>query len=347
MHPARSPQQLPRATTRAQFEPVAEEGGGLTQRMVVNVLETFFKRPLVMLAPLLLMLAIGILAASSSEKAYRSTGVLNSTSSDLLADLTDTQTAFTFDTPATITSRSIGEQLQTNSFIDTVIERAGLTGAIETGTRTREQIRSSISTTTRGDNLVAVSATTSTPEESQALAVAALESFREYVIQNDVGDALFKAEKFEDDLVLAREEAETATTELNEYLLGHPAGNEEDRPIAEQIELDSLRAERDRATEAVAAIEAELRQARQEAELARGIVERQLRVLDQPGLPTVAEAGLQSMVLTVGLFVVLGALLTATLVILAAAFDRSVRTPRDIETHFGLDVLAVVPAKQR
>src|SRR6266508_5836313 len=116
----RSPQAVGSLVTRNAVEPVPDEGG-LTQRMVLNILEAFFQRPVVLLIPLFLMLAVGIFAASNSDKEYRSTGVLNSTSGDLLADLTDTQTAFTFETPAAITSRSLSALIQTDRFISDVI----------------------------------------------------------------------------------------------------------------------------------------------------------------------------------------------------------------------------------
>jgi capsular polysaccharide biosynthesis protein len=317
MYPAaKPPQPVARATTRSAAEPAPEERG-LTQRMVVNLLETFFKRPLIMLAPL------------------------------LFTDLTGTQTAFAFETPSTITSRSIAEQINTDRFINRVIEKAGLTSAVEAGLRTRDQIRASISTSTRGDNLVAVSAVSASPQESQALATAALDAFREYVAENDVGDATFRAETLQQSLDDAKEQARQASQDLEDYIAIHPAGEEENRPINERIEVDRLTAAQARADELVTETQQQLDDALAEAQQAQRVVDRQLRTLDEPELPLAAEAGLKNMVLTVGVFVVLGSILSATLIVLAAIFDRSIRTPHDIEVNFGLDVLAVVPARKR
>lgn len=347
MYPAtKPPQPVARATSRSAAEPAPEERG-LTQRMVVNLLETFFKRPLVMLAPLLFMLALGVFTAMGADKEYRSTGVLNATPGNLLTDLTGTQTSFAFETPSTITSRSIGEQLNTDRFIDRVIERAGLTSAVESGLRTRDQIRASISTSTRGDNLVAVAAVSPTPQEAQALAQGTLEAFREYVAENDVGDALFRAETLRESLRVAEEQADEATNLLLEYLRGHPSGDEENRPVNETSEITRLTAAQTRADELVTETQQQLDDAIADAEQAQRVVDRQLRTLDEPQVPLYAEAGLKKLVLTVAVFVVLGAILTATLTVLAAIFDRSIRTPHDIEVNFGLDVLAVVPARKR
>lgn len=347
MYPAtKPPQPVARATTRSAAE-LAPEERGLTQRMIVNLLETFFKRPLVMLAPLLFMLAFGVFTAMGADEEYRSTGVLNATPGNLLTDLTGTQTSFAFETPSTITSRSIGEQLNTDRFIDLVVERAGLTSAVESGVRTRDQIRASISTSTRGDNLVAVAAVSPTPEEAQALAQGTLVAFREYVAENDVGDALFRASTLDASLVDAGRQAADAATKLEEYLASHPAGEEDERPINEELELDRLRAAQERADELVATTQAQLDQANADADQAQRVVDRQLRTLDEPQVPSAAEAGLKKLVLTVAVFGVLGAILTATLTVLAAIFDRSIRTPHDLEVNFGLEVLAVVPARKR
>ena len=347
MHPARSPQSVPRASTRPAADVTPADGDGLTHRMVVNILETFFKRPLVMLAPLLFMLALGGFTAMSADKEYKSTGVLNVTSDDLLGDLTGTQTQFTIETAATLTSRAIGEQLQTDLFINRVIERAGLTTAVETGQRTRDQIRSSISTSTRGDNLVAVSATTSSPAEAQALAEATLAEFRDFVVDNDVGSAQFNSQLLEQALEEAKQEAADAAADLNDYLARHPSGDEDDRPAAEVSEIERLENARSRADDVVADTQTQLDQAQREAQNARLLVEQQLRTLDAPEVPTSPEAGLKQLVLTIGVFFVLGAILSGALIILAAGFDRSIRTPHDIEANFGLDVLAVVPARKR
>jgi capsular polysaccharide biosynthesis protein len=300
-----------------------------------------------MLAPLVFMLALGAFTAVGADKQYRSTGVLNATPGDLLTDLTDTQTSFAFETASEITSRSIAEQLNTDRFIDRVIENAGLTSAVESGLRTREQIRASISASTRGDNLVAVSAVTASPEESRALAWGTLEAFREYVAENDVGDALFRASTLEESLAKAELEAQQATQLLNDYLAENPAGDEDNRPINQELALQRLRDAQERADQLVADTQAQLDQANDAAAQARRVVDRQLRTLDEPQVPVAPEAGLKKVVLTVAVFAVLGSILSATLIILAAVFDRSIRTPHDIEVNFGLDVLAVVPARKR
>ena len=142
-------------------------------------------------------------------------------------------------------------------------------------------------------------------------------------------------------------QAEAATDALDEYLVAHPAGEEENRPINETAEIDRLRAAQARADELVTETQLQLDDALAAAQQAQRVVDRQLRTLDEPALPLAPEAGLKNLVLTVAVFVVLGSILSATLIVLAAIFDRSIRTPHDIEVNFGLDVLAVVPARKR
>jgi capsular polysaccharide biosynthesis protein len=58
-------------------------------------------------------------------------------------------------------------------------------------------------------------------------------------------------------------------------------------------------------------------------------------------------SGLRAMVMTVGVYAVLGLLLSIGSVVAAAALDRTIRTPDDVAAKLGLDVIAVVPSARR
>jgi uncharacterized protein involved in exopolysaccharide biosynthesis len=79
------------------------------------------------------------------------------------------------------------------------------------------------------------------------------------------------------------------------------------------------------------------------AEQTRAEVEGRIAVVDPPQTPLFAEPQRRAMVLKMGLFTVLGSLLTITLVAVATALDHTVRREADIEAQVGLAVVATVP----
>ena len=103
------PRQTPRQLTEAGQKPE-----GVTQRMLLHLLETFFRRPILHLLPLVLFLALGVFTALGEHKTYRSVGVLNATSGTLLSELTGNVPSFGFDSTSNVTSRNINQLLGTD-----------------------------------------------------------------------------------------------------------------------------------------------------------------------------------------------------------------------------------------
>ena len=258
-----------------------------------------------------------------------------------------TNPAFGYESSANVTSRTINQLLGTRAFLDVVITNAGLKSSIESGVLTRDEVRASISSWSQGDNLVAVSASTANPEQSERLAAATLSSFVEYVIRNDIADAEIRIGTYEGIRDERREQYTAAFTELSNYVASHPAGDEDDRPVNERLDISRLEDAVRRADNAFIEAEANVENARLAAAVARTVVERQLHVVDEPQLPLYAEAGLRKAVMTVAVFGVLGALLALGVVVLAAMLDRTIRTPDEISARFGVEVLAVVPSARR
>lgn len=315
--------------------------------MVLHVLETFFRHPVVHLLPLVLLLVFGLISALDTTKTYRSMGILNAMSGTLLSELTGDTSGFGYESSANVTSRNINQLLGTRAFLDDVVANAGLTGAVESGLLTSDEIRGSITSWAQGDNLIAVAATTPRPEHSQALAAATMDTFVEHVVGTDIADALLKVDIYEglrDDALAGYN---TAFADLTSYLETHPAGDEDDRPVGQRLDIAKLEDAVNRADDEYNAAVANVDEATVAAGVARTVVERQLRVIDEPEVPVSPLAGLRKMAFTVGVFGVLGALLSLGIVVIAAMLDRTIRTPGDISSRFGVEVLAVVPSARR
>jgi hypothetical protein len=314
---------------------------------LLNVLETFFRKPLLYLLPLILLTGLGVMTAMNASKEYRSTGVLNASQGSLLNDITEQSRSYGFERPSTVTARNINNLLGTSVFLGSVIELADLNDEVESGVLTSDEIRGSISASASGDTLVAVSATTAVPELSQALASGTLRGFVEYVKGQDIADAQVRFSTYEGLYEENVQRLQQAEDELEEYLLAHPAAADGDRPITEELEVDRLRAAQRRAEDAIQATQTDLTDATLARDVASTVVDRQLRILDEPGLPGTPTTGARDKIMTVGIFVVLGAALSLAFVVLAAVVDRSVRLPSDISSKYGLEVLGIVPSATR
>jgi capsular polysaccharide biosynthesis protein len=334
----RAPRAMPETSERAE---------GLTHRMLLHLLETFFRHPILHLLPLVLFVAFGVFTAVSAEKMYRSVGVLNATSGTLLNELTGDSPTFGFESTATVTSRNIEQMLSTDKFVNDVIERAGMTSAVESGVVTRDEIRSSISAFPQGDNLVAVAATTPRPEQSHRLAQATLDTFVEFVVSNDVHEANVEIGTYEDIRDSYLEDLNKAVADFNSYVLEHPAGDEDNRPVDEELEIARLQAAVDRAEESYLNAEDNINGAVLARNVARTVVTSQLQTIDEPQTPTFPQAGLRQAVMTVGIFGFLGLALALAMVVLASMLERTVRIADDVPAKFGVDVLAVVPPARR
>lgn len=315
--------------------------------MVLNLLETFFRHPLLHLAPLVLFVALGCFTAIGADKSYRSVGVLNATSGTLLSELTGNTPTFGYESTADVTSRNIVQLLATDAFLDEVIKGAGLTTAVDNGVVTRDEVRGSISAFSKGDNLIAVAASTPRPEQSQRLAASTLEAFVEWVVANDIGDAGLRIETYEGIRDRYQREYDEAAEELRQYLFDHPAGDEANRSAAEEVDIARLQDAVDRADEALTEARTNLDEAQLASDVARTVVTRQLRTVDAPQLPTAPESGLRDTLMTIAIFTALGLMLSIGGIVTVAMLDRTIRVPDDLSAKFGVEVLAVVPSARR
>lgn len=321
---------------------------GATRRAILNVLETFFRNPVLHLLPLILLSGLGLYTGLQTDDEYRSVGMLNATSGTLLNDLTQSGAGtFGFESPATTTSRNINERMGTEQFLDEVIDRARLRSAVESGQITRDELRSSVSASARGNNLIAVTATTPRPEQSQLLSQAVSDTFVEYVVQNDLGDQQVRVNFHETQLEEYERRLDDASDEYESYIEENEIAEEDDRPFVEQLAIERLEQNLERATDSFLDAQARLDEANLAADAARAVVARQLRVIDPPEVPTAALSTRRDAAITFVTFTALGTILAFAFVVARALLDRTVRVPDDITARVGLDVLAVVPQGRR
>jgi hypothetical protein len=312
--------------------------------VIERLLETFFRRPWLYALPLVLCIAIGGNTAFSQPKTYTSVGVVSVSRDTLLSNLSNVGgDSFGFDTPASVTSRRINEQLRTDEFVRSVAEAAGLATALDSGVIRLSYIRAKVGASPDGESLLKVFAETEDPVVSARLAQATIDTFIQSVIDNDLGQS-FVADEFYSELADGYlDQVETARQQVEEYLALHPEPTFGDRPTGEQTELAQLNSVLERAQARYTSALGKAEDARLATEQARIDVTQRIRVVDPPTEPEAPTAGLRAAAKSLIMFGVLGLLLSAGFVAVASFLDSTIRTTGDVRNGLGLDAVAKVP----
>ena len=318
----------------------------MTFSIVVRLLETFFRRWYFYLVPFVAIVGLGLSNVSSTPTEFSSAGVITTSNASLLSELTEvgTRTPFTFETAASLTSRKISSLLGTDDFARRVAVGAGAGAALDSGAITLNSIRFSITTYPAGDELLTVKATTISAELSQRLAQSTIDTYIDEVIDVELTQAKTAETVLKNRLDRHERELETARTALADYVRENPEpalGG--DRPFDEQVTIDQLSSTVERADMQFAETMNQYEEAQLVTEQTQADIDQRIRVVDPPQTPLVPEPKLRTTVLKMVLFMILGALMTITLVAVVTALDHTVRREADIEAQVGLDVVATVP----
>jgi uncharacterized protein involved in exopolysaccharide biosynthesis len=311
-----------------------------------RLLETFFRRWWLYLVPIALLGALGATTVLGKGASYRAAGVILVNRDSLLNQITAVrgQTTFGFDSPATYTSRQFNTLLGTDSFVDSVITAAGLKSAVESGALTRQTVRTSLWAAAQGDELVVINAATSNPELSFRLADATMGSYVQWEIDNTISQSQSSEQFFESLLVPYQQKLDDARSDLATYVSAHPAaGTAADRPADEQVEIASLTEAVTRADDQLSTARSSLAAASLASAQSTTDVTQRLRIVDSPEQPTAPEPHRKKDALTLMLFLILGAIVSAAALVIATLLDRSVRYGDEIEAHLKVPVLATVP----
>jgi uncharacterized protein involved in exopolysaccharide biosynthesis len=274
-----------------------------------RLLETFFRRKWLYLLPLVPFVAFGVATVLGTPTTYRSTGVVQIPRNTLLNELSDRGGEnFGPDTPAAFTTRGLSGVLLTDKFIERLIANAGLTSAVQEGTISPDDIRSSISATAGADEFVAISAYNGDPEVAYALAGSAIRSYIDWQIDNNAAQA-----------TAAKQQLETELKGLEEG----------QRSAGAELEISRVRGQ--------------LQVAENTLNDVTTSAEQQFQVVDDPQPPSAPEPRRKQDVITLAMFTILGLLVSGAALVVGTLLDRSVRYSDEIEAHLHLPVLATVP----
>jgi capsular polysaccharide biosynthesis protein len=321
---------------------------GITRRVALNLLEAFFRRRWLHLLPILFLTTFGVVTAIGRDAQYRSVATLSASDVSLLSQITTTNTrSFTAETPAQQTADQIHLFLNMEPFLRSVAAAAHEAVDGPAGEAKLSELRGAIGTSVVGDSLVQVSATTRDADMSRRLADATVSTYIEYVVKTSV-KAGTDTERTTAKLVdQATTDRNAAHEDVKKYLERYPQSAGADAPPVLAQDLRLRQADFERAQARLSKVQDADDQAKQEAGVAGDAVRQRLVPLIPAVAPKSPEPVVRGAILTVAVFLVLGALLSLASVVVSATLDRSVRVPEDITSRYGLEVLAVVPDVSR
>jgi hypothetical protein len=318
---------------------------GNTRRFVARMIETLFRRPVLSLLPLIVFASLGAWAAVSADRPYVSSGVISVTDRTMLSSLSELPggSGFTWETPATATSRTINELLGTDEFAVLLVNEAGLSGMLDNGLIDLDTVRESVGAFPSGSNLVTIQASNPTADVSYRLAQATLDTFIGWTLDIDLSQSVVAEQYFEGLLERYQDEIEAARRAFAEYVEQSPPLEDGTRPPEELLEIERLDAEVQfalaRRSDALQNIES----ARLAIEQTEQDISQRLRVVDEPAMPFAPEPSRRQMVLLAGLFLAAGFVLSFAVVVTGAILDRSLRSVDDVVLRVREDVITVVP----
>lgn len=317
-----------------------------------KVLETLFRHKLLLLLPPFLITVIvtplAIITAPMSYESYAGIWV------DRPTYLTYTDDWNRYITPSQNQSSRLTELLKTRTFLDDIASRTSLSSLVNTPRgedRIDRVINGGMSVFTSGTHLLVVRFRGDTPQLTYQVLGALVDAFNENAANDRVNQSSLAISFYEQRLQAAQDEQDKATDALRQYLAANPKladqmGRQADSPnggvpgvldpqlqvLQRNVQSKQDDLERQRVT---------LDQARFDASAAIEGQQLGFQVVDAPQMPTSGGRDLRRRIVfpAAGLAVGLG--LSAVLLVLLMAGDRSVRSEAELAP--GMRVLAVVP----
>jgi capsular polysaccharide biosynthesis protein len=246
-------------------------------------------------------------------------------------------------TPAQDASARLTSLIGTDEFIRSIIDRSGLTDAVNSGLVSLDQVRGSISVSPSSANTLRVSGSSLDPQVAFAVAKATVDSFKQWVIDASLSDSA-TAEQFLTSLAETyRADRDAKKTALDQYTKANPEPLVGTRTQDKQFEIDRLSNDYLEANKRYTDTLAKAEDARLASAQTRSNVEGRLRLVDAPKVPTASSFSKVKLILQLALFVMVGVLLTAVVVFVGTITDKSLRSADEIRRRFGVPLLALVP----
>lgn len=318
--------------------------------VILRTLESYFRHRWLYFLPVVLMvIAAGVYIATTDPK-YMSTGSIYVQNKSLLNSLTGDNSGFGWKSAAQVTSGEVRELLQTEAFVRAAIKQTWLEEDMSLGPDAVEEAielyRNSVWVSTGGDNLVIFGANHKSPELTQQMALALVNTFIQWNQNADVRESVVAQTFFSDLIGPYQEELDKAREVMREYLAANPEPLRGERPMEEQMEIGQLQATIDTAESRLASAVEKEEAARLAMKKAESETSQTYTIVDSPELPIKPLTSLRALAVDIAIFIGLGVMLSLLAVIGGVLLDRSYLFPLDVRNGLNLPVLAIVPKVQ-
>ncbi|MEO5722918.1 MAG: hypothetical protein ABIQ39_06605 [Ilumatobacteraceae bacterium] len=315
------------------------------RQLRVRLGENLFRRWPLFIVPALLLLGLGVYRAKDLPKKYESVGTINVASTTAISQINSINSpSFGYETPSSKTARDINQRLGSQAFAESVADGAGLKTIIASGGLTLNQMRSYLSASSSGDNVLRISATTDYPDLSEKLASSLITTYVAYVLDVETSQYTAAATFIQGNLTTYQTAAAAAQKKLDDYIAQHPSPAIGGRPDDQALTIQRLSSALDTAQKQVVDTQSKLDTANLAVKQSQVDITQRLQVIDQPKLPSSPQPIMKKRVLLVGIFLIIGLLVAGGALLVVAVLDRTVRTSADLDGVPGdLHLIGTVP----
>lgn len=310
-----------------------------------------FRRFIWLLLPVVLFAGLGAWQSSKTLDLYRSGGLLSASSNPLVPEqqIGGVAQAQFWETNAEASSRTINEQLRTDSFVEIVAERAGLTDQLESGFLELTVVRNALWSSSSGSSLVNVNAVWGDAQTAHGLVDGTIGAYLEFVAESVASQSSEAVLFYRQQLAEFEIEVETASSELETFVTQVEAnelaaGDEDRRSILVELQITRLTGALDAAELKVATTQEQIDLAELQVTQSRSEAGRSLTVIDAPEVPTAPQSTLVKRASIVISFTLLGFVIMLTALVISTVLDQSVASAADLRGIDGVELVATVPA---
>ena len=319
----------------------------MRRRNLLHLLEAFYRHPWRHSFPLILLTICGVVYSAVSAPLYTSRGVLYVRNESVLGTLTAPRSnSYIYVTRAQIAVDEIETLLATDSFLRAVVKRTDLEDEFTSGfplDRLLRIVGNSIFVKIESRQQVAIEAQADTPDLAYQLALATMETYRQYKVNIAVTDSDVARGILSEILGEHRATLQQAEKDLRNYLIEHPEpllGVR--RPDAETNEINRLRDDINRVDKKLLQVESLAETVRLSRAQAEREIDQTYVLVDSPRYPSKAAVSLLQQVAVFFMFMMVGLILSIVITVGTAVFDASFRFPVTVRVAIGLPVLGSV-----
>ncbi|MGB1251179.1 MAG: hypothetical protein ACPG8W_11230 [Candidatus Promineifilaceae bacterium] len=319
----------------------------MRRRNLLHLLEAFYRHPWRHITPLILLAICGAVYSAVSAPLYTSRGVLYVRNDSVLGTLTTARSSsYIYVTRAQIAVDELETLLVTDSFLRAIIQRTDLEDEFSDGYPLDELLviaNNSIFVQIVSRQQVAIEAQADTPELAYQLALATMETYRQYKINVVVTDSDVARGVLSEILTDHQATLDDAEQALRDYLTDNPEpllGVQ--RPETERNEITLLRADMERADKKLLQVESLTETIRLSRMQAEREIDQTYVLVDSPRFPSTAAVSLLQQVVVFLMFCIVGLILSIVFTVGTAVLDTSFRFPLSVKLGLELPVLGTI-----